>query len=73
VVDALLHGALRREGEEAVHFAALTMFIYGKATSPFDWDLRPFFLRFNTPDRKARETVFRELCAKIDVDPSDYL
>jgi hypothetical protein len=73
VVDALLRGALRREGEAAVHFAALTMFIYGKASSAFDWDQRPFFLRFNTPDRNARETAFRELCAKIGVDSAVYL
>jgi hypothetical protein len=72
VVDALFRGALRREGGVAVHFAALLMFLHGKAKEPFDWDHRPFFLRFNTEDRKDRRAVFRELCEKVGVDPKKY-
>jgi hypothetical protein len=73
VVDALFRGALNRDGEIAVHFAALLMFIHGKATEPFDWDHRPFFLRFHTTDRAEREIVFRELCQTVGVDPAKYL
>lgn len=73
VVEALLRGVLHRKGEAAVHFAALLMFIYGKAASPFDWDRRPFFLRFGTEDREAREAAFRDLCEEIGVDSSEYL
>lgn len=73
VVDALLRGALRRNGDGAVHFAALLMFLYGKAASPFDWDQRPFFLRFGTDDRNEREAAFRELSEKIGVAASEYL
>ena len=64
VVDELFHGALHRNGETAVLFAALLMFIHGKAASAFDWDQRPFFLRFNTENQREREAAYRELREK---------
>ena len=67
VVLALLRGVLARDGGTAVHYAAMLMFIHGKATSAFDWQQRPFFLRFNTEDADERTAVFRELCEKIGV------
>jgi hypothetical protein len=73
IIDALFRGALRRSGETAVHFAAMLMFLHGKATSPFEWEQRPFFLRFNTDDRRERAGVFQELCEKTGVDPQEYL
>lgn len=73
VIDALLRGALAREGEVAVHFAAMLMFVHGKAAEAFDWALRPFYLTFHTEDRGEREAVFRELCARIAVEPMGYL
>jgi len=65
IVEELFHGALKRDGGIGVHFAAMLMFIHGKAGSAFDWEQRPFFLRFNTALRDERETVFLELCEKI--------
>jgi hypothetical protein len=73
VVEVLFHGVLHRDGEAAVQFAALLMFVHGKADSQYDWDQRPFFLRFNTENKKEREAAFVELCEKIGVDSSDYL
>jgi hypothetical protein len=73
IMDALLRGALHRSGEVAVHFAALLMYLHGKASEPFDMEQRPFFLRFNTPNQADRKTVFRELCEKIGVDSSKYM
>jgi hypothetical protein len=73
VIEALLHGTLEREGDVAVHFAALLMFLRGKASEPFDMAQRPFFLTFNTPDRVGREEAFRELCKLIGLDPEPYL
>jgi len=70
VITALLRGARDGEGENAVHFAALLMFIHGKAKEPFDWEHRPFFLRFHTGERTERQAVFRELCDKIGVPPN---
>jgi hypothetical protein len=71
VVDALLKGALERHGPTAILFAGLLYFIHGKSKSAFDWDYRPFFLRFDTSDRAERITVFRELCETIGVDPAN--
>jgi hypothetical protein len=73
VVDALFRGLLRREGENAVHFAAMLMFIHGKAITAFDWDQRPFFLQFHTEDHAERRRHFRELCERIDVNPDEML
>lgn len=73
MVDAMFRAALRDEGEAAVHAAARLAFIHGKAKEAFDWDLRPLFLRFNTPDRAERAAAFRDLCTLCRVDPAPYL
>jgi len=72
-MDALFRGALRREGEVAVHFAAMLYYLHGKAEEPFDWNHRPFFLKFHAPVGPEREALFRELCDTIGVDPAPYL
>jgi hypothetical protein len=73
VIDALFLGALKREGETAVHFAAMLYYPHGKAKESFDWDHRPFFLRFNTENKTEREAVFRELCQNVGVHPARFL
>jgi hypothetical protein len=73
VIDALLRGVLNRAGSIAVHFAAMLMFLQGKAQSSFDWEQRPYFLRFDTPARADREAMFKDLCGKIGIDPTPYL
>lgn len=73
VVDALLRGALARSGEVAVHFAAMLLYLHGKAAEPFDWAQRPFFLRFGTEDRGEREAAFRDLCDRCGIDAGAYL
>jgi hypothetical protein len=70
VIESLLRGVLQREGETAVNFAAMLLFVHNKADSPFDWDQRPFLLRFNTPDRRERQAEFVELCGKIGFNPA---
>jgi hypothetical protein len=72
IVDALIHGTLNRDGEVAVHFAAMLFFLHGKASSSFDWSHRQFFLRFNTSSRLERLAVFKELCEIIGVNPNRY-
>ncbi|MFI5422240.1 MAG: hypothetical protein ACHQ1H_14850, partial [Nitrososphaerales archaeon] len=62
IIAELFHGALRREGEVAVLFAAMLFFVYGKTSVAFDMEQRPFFLRFNTADSGERQKVFDELC-----------
>lgn len=73
VIEALLQGTVHLEGDVAVHFAALLMFLHGKAKEPFEWIQRPFFLTFHTPDTHERARAFRELCKKIGRDPAPYL
>ena len=73
IISALLRCALTREGEVAVHCAAMLFFIHGKASSSFDWDHRPFFLRFHTANMSERTIVFKELCKEIGADPMQYL
>jgi hypothetical protein len=73
VKEALIKGLLNRTGDVAVHFAAMLFYLYGKAKEPFDWKQRPFFLRFNTENRKKRVKVFRELCQKLKINPEKYL
>jgi len=73
MVAALFRAALRDEGEVAAHAAARLAFIHGKAKEPFDWELRPLFLRFNTTDRAERELAFLDLCTLCGVDPAPYL
>lgn len=73
VVEALFRGLLARSGEVAVLFAAMLMFVHGKAASAFDWEQRPFFLKFNTDDRAERAGVFRDLCVRVGADARLYL
>ena len=73
VIDLLLAALLRREGEVAVHVAALLCFLHGQAAEPFDWQHRPFYLRFAEEDPDLRQAVFRDLCARIGRDPAPFL
>jgi hypothetical protein len=73
IIEALFRGVLARDGGTAVHFAAMLMFLHGKAESSFDWSQRPFFLEFNTEDRAEREAAFRKLCSKVGVEANDYV
>ncbi len=72
VCDALLRGAFQREGDVAVHLAAMAAFVFGKTAEPFDWAHRPLFLRFKDDDVKHRESAFRALCAWLEIDPEPY-
>jgi hypothetical protein len=73
VKEALIVGLLSRKGDVATLFAAMLFYIYGEAESSFDMGQRPFFLRFNTEDRKERVKVFRELCKQLGIDAEKYL
>ncbi len=48
-------------------------FLHGKSKEAFDWDHRPFFLRFNTTDRNEIKQAFKELCNTIGVDVAKYV
>ena len=73
VMRALFDGLLNREGDVAVHFAAMLFYIYGVDETYFPWENRPFFLRFKTSNIADRKIAFKELCEKINVDYRTYL
>ena len=73
MIEALWRATQRPESEASVHAAARLAFLYGKATSDFDWDLRPLFLRFGTADPAERAAATAELGKLCEVDPAPYL
>jgi hypothetical protein len=71
VVAALFRGLFTRDGTTACNYAGMLAFVHGKTKEPFDWSMRPLFLKFNTDDRAEREAAFQELCAVLGVDPAN--
>ena len=67
VVDALWRGVDTRQGDVAVHYAAMLAFIHGKADSAFDWSMRPLFLKFNTTSSAERRAAIAELRSRLEV------
>jgi hypothetical protein len=62
---------LARDGAEEVrpHAAALSLFLAGKSEAPFDWNQRPFFLRFATKDREELARAHLELRELVGAIP----
>jgi len=65
VMDALMRGVEQREGEVAMHYAAMLLFLHGQASEPFDWDQRPFFLQFHTEDPGERQAAVELLRKRL--------
>ena len=70
VKRVLLWCALNGNDDIRVHAAALVYYLYGIATSSFDWNFRPLFLRFGDKNFSNRKLAYNELCDKIQVKPS---
>ena len=60
-IDALLQAALEREGDVAIHCAAMVMFLHGKANSAFDSAHLPFLQRFTSKVPGERAAAHQEL------------
>ncbi|HEX2115055.1 MAG TPA: hypothetical protein VHM01_11675 [Alphaproteobacteria bacterium] len=69
--EVLLDCARNGKPDVRVHAAALSLYLAGKADSPFDWAHRPFFLRFGEEDTAVREQAYAELCRRIGHDVGD--
>jgi len=69
VKRVLLWCALYGNDDIRVHAAALILYLYGITTSSFDWNYRPFYLRFGDKNLSNRKLAYDELCDKIQVDP----
>lgn len=65
---ALLKCCFNGHSDLRAHCAALLFFLYGVSQSSFDWNYRPFFLKFNEEDALKRKLAFDELCQTIGVD-----
>jgi len=67
VKQALLYASWNRT-ECATHCAALLCYLAGVATSPFDWSLRPLFLRLGPNNSYfERKAAFDELSEKVNM------
>ena len=73
VIDALFRCARGDNPTASVHAAAHLAYLHGQAKEPFDWDRRPFYLRFGSDDGAERRAAFEELCRECGVDPGAYL
>jgi hypothetical protein len=70
VKHALL-SATHQRTECAMHCAGVLCYLAGAGTEPFDWDLRPLFLRLGPREPEPnREAAFQELCALVKMRPS---
>lgn len=67
VMQALWRGVAEREGDVAVHFAALLTYLHGQADSIFDWAQRPLFLTFHTEDQARRAEAVEALLRRLGV------
>ena len=54
VKQALLDCARRGAPEARVNAAAMLLYVCGQAEEPFDWNHRPFFLRFGEDDAEVQ-------------------
>jgi hypothetical protein len=67
IQDALLDLALNGNEDQRIHCAALALYLGGKAKEAFDWNHRPFFLKFGDDDRKVQIEAYTELCERLGV------
>jgi hypothetical protein len=68
VKKALLKAAWQRT-ECSVHCAAMLCYLTGHAKEPFDWEMRPFFLRLSKgAPEKDRIKAFKELCELVGME-----
>ena len=69
LLQALLDLALNGSEEQRIHCAAMALYHGGKAEAAFDWNHRPFFLRFGDDDRRVQIEAYKELCRRLGVTP----
>lgn len=72
IIEAMLHRIVRNPGVVAVHYTALLLYLHGQAKNAFDWEERPFFLRFNRGDDADRRQAFIELCDRLGRASAPY-
>jgi len=66
IIHELHQATLKREGDVAVHCAALLLFLHGKSGSIFDSAHRIFLSRFATKNTDERAAAHQELCEILE-------
>jgi HEAT repeat protein len=69
ILETLLDLALNGNEDQRINCAALALYLGGKAKEAFDWNHRPFFLKFCHDDRKVQIEAYKELCERLGVAP----
>jgi HEAT repeat protein len=67
IQETLLDLALNGDEDQRIHCAALALYLGGKAEEAFDWNHRPFFLKFGDKDRRVQIEAYKELCRRLGV------
>jgi hypothetical protein len=65
IQETLLDLALNGNDEQRIHCAALALYLGGKADEAFDWNHRPFFLKFSDDDRNVQIEAYNELRRRL--------
>jgi len=68
IQETLVDLALNGDDKQRIHCAALALYLGGKSDAAFDWNHRPFFLRFSDADRNVQVEAYRELCRRLGVE-----
>ena len=71
IQETLLDLALNGNEDQRINCAALALYLGGKAKEAFDWNHRPFFLKFGDNDRKVQIDAYKELCRRLGVAPKE--
>jgi hypothetical protein len=69
ILETLMDLALNGNEDQRINCAALALYLGGKAKEGFDWNHRPFFLKFGHDDRKVQIEAYKELCERLGVAP----
>ena len=69
IQETLLDLSLKGNEDQRIQCAALALYLGGKADEAFDWNHRPFFLRFGDEHRAIQIEAYLELCSRLGVTP----
>jgi HEAT repeat protein len=69
IQEALLDLSLNGNEDQRIQSAALALYLGGQADEAFDWDHRPFFLRFGDENRAIQIEAYLELCRRLGATP----
>jgi hypothetical protein len=72
IKEKLLWCCVNGNDDIRIHCAAMSLFLYGKASSEFDSDQKIIF-QFGNKEKAKRMEAFSELCQMIGINPDNYV